>query len=540
MMPGLRFPAPSSPEPPPAAGIPPPATVDPQGSRLAAAALTGGGRVAIGALSALLVTPFILAQLGPTRFGLWALAGGLIGLLRLTDLGQGRALARRVAQARGTPGVAGESVAAIAATRGLALLLGLGGIALVALLRPVLVGARLGIPPALAAEAGWVLVGTAGVAALEGLFAPGQAALEGLGRLDRVNLIDAVVQRLLSPWLVVPVLWVGGGLMGLVLKNAGTAVLAGLWTQRELARIAPPLAGARPALSGAVTGDLLRFGRHVQAVNLTSALIDPLAKAILGGAHGLSAVAAYELAARIAGQLGGACMAAAAGLFPVAAQLGGAPSGPERRHLMVDLHGRARRWMDRLTLTGWSLVAVLAPIFCRLWLGGALAPEVARAVQILTPGWMLALVALPAFLITQAAGTAARSTAAGLCTAAVSLGGAYLARGWGLLGVAAAMATGLAAGGLWMLAAFAREQGLTAASLLPDGRAVLAATLGALVAGGLVARALADWPGLLLAGTAGGTTALVVLRLSGEMVAEDWALLSTLGRRLAGRRGTRP
>jgi hypothetical protein len=515
----------------------PPAAAGPQGLRLAAAALTGGGRVAVGALSAVLVTPFALAQLGATRFGLWALAGGLIGLLRLTDLGLGRALARRVARTRGTSAGRDEAdVAAMAAARGLTLLLGLGGLALVALLRPVLAGPRLGVPPELAAEAGWVLVGTAGVAALEGIFAPGQAALEGLGRLDRVNVIDAVVQRLLSPWLVLPVLWAGGGLEGLVLKNAGTALLAGLWTQRELARIDPPLAWARPALVGAASAELLRFGRHVQAVNLASALIDPLAKAILGGARGLGAVAAYELAARIAGQLGGACMAAAAGLFPAAALLGAVAPGSERRRLVVDLHGRARRWMDRLVLAVWSLVAVLAPAFCRLWLGGALAAEVAQAVQIFIPGWILALLALPAFLITQAAGTTARSTAAGLCTTAVSLGGAFLARGWGLAGVALAMSAGLAAGGLWMLAAFAREQGLAASALLPDRRALLAVALGALVARGLAGPDPVGWTGLLLAGMAGGITVLAVLRLSGEMADEDWALLGSAGRRLARRR----
>ena len=516
----------------------PPGAADPQPPRLAAAALTGGGRVAIGALSALWVTPFALAQLGAARFGLWALAGGLLGLLRLADLGLGRALSRRVAQVAGTAGAdgAGKAASAMATARGLAFLTGAGGIALVALCLPVLTDPRLGIPTDLAREAGGMLLGTAVVAALEGFFAPGPAALEGLGRLERVNLIDAVVQRLLSPWLVLPVLWAGGGLMGLVLKNAVMALLAGFWTQRELKRADPRLAAARPVLSSAGAGELLRFGRHAQAVNLASALVDPVAKALLGAASGLGAVAAYELAARVAGQLGAACMAAAAGLFPAAARLEGIAAQPDRRQALLDLHARARRWMDRLVLSGWSLVAVLAPDFCRLWLGGELAPAVARALQILSPGWMLALIALPAFLITQAAGTAARSTAAGLCTAAVSLGGAYLARLWGLAGVAAAVAAGLAAGGLWMLLSFAWEQDLGVLELLPDGRAVLAAATGALAAGVLVAWGLAGWPILLLAGAVGTAAALATLRLSGEMADEDWALIGALGRRLLGRR----
>ncbi len=508
---------------------------NPDTPRLAVSALSGGGRVVIGALSALLVTPFTLDRLGAARFGLWAAAGGLIGLLRLADLGVGRALSRQAALTRRADPLVSATVQALATARGLAILVGLGVIALVSLLLPALIDPRFGIPADLAREAVWVFLGTAAVAALEGLFAPGQAALEGLGRLDRVNLIDAVVQRLLSPWLVLPVLWAGGGLVGLVAKNAAMAVLAGLWIQRELSRVNPVLAVTRPGLSPVVAAQLLRFGSHAQSVNLASALIDPAAKVILGAASGLGAVAAYELAARITGQFGGACMAAAAGLFPAAARLDGISAGAGRRQAILDLHARAWRWTGRLVLPGWCLMAVLAPAFCRLWLGGDPAPEVARAVQILSPGWMLALMALPAFLITQAAGQPAHSTAAGLCTAAVSLGGAYLARPWGLAGVAGGLAGGLAAGGLWMLAAFALEQGLRARELFPDGRAVLAAAIGGLVAGGLITSLPAVWPGLLLSGAAGAAAALATLRCSGELTDDDQALLGDLGRRLTGR-----
>lgn len=508
---------------------------NPDTPRLAVSALSGGGRVVIGALSALLVTPFTLDRLGAARFGLWAVAGGLIVLLRMADLGMGRALSRQVALMRRADPHASVTVRALSTARGLAILVGLGGFALVSLLLPALVDSRLGIPADLAQEAGWVFLGTAAVAALEAVFAPGQAALEGLGRLERVNLIDAVVQRLLSPWLVLPVLWAGGGLVGLVAKNAVMAVLAGLWTQRDLARVNPELAMARPGLSPVVAVQLLRFGGHAQSVNLASALVDPAVKGILGAASGLGAVAAYELAARITGQFGGACMAAAAGLFPAAARLDGITAGAGRRQAILALHDQAWRWTCRLVLPGWCLVAVLAPAFCRLWLGGDPAPEVARAVQILSPGWMLALMALPAFLITQAAGNPVHSTAAGLCTAVVSMGGAYLARSWGLAGVAGGLAGGLAAGGLWMLAAFALEQGLRARELLPDGRAVLAAAIGGLVAGGLIASLPAVWPGLFLSGAAGAAAALATLRRSGELTDDDQALLGDLGKRLIGR-----
>lgn len=480
--------------------------------RLAAAALSGSGRVLIGALSALLVTPFALKALGPERFGLWALAGSLIGLLRLLDLGQGRALSRQVAR-----GDADRSEL-LATGRSLAWGLGLGGLALVALLRPLLASPRLGVPPELADEAGRVLLGTAAVAALEGLFAPSQAALEGLGRLARLNLIDTVVQRLLSPWLVVPVLWAGGGLLGLVAKNAAVALLAGLWIQRELAREDPALAGLGPGGSRRTARRLVGYGARVQAVNLSAALVDPLAQAFVGAGSGLAALSAYVLAGNLARQAATACMAGIQALFPLASALGAeAGPGADRRAALRELHARARRWLDPFLLPAAALGLALGPAFCLAWLGPPLAGEVALLLPLLAGGWLLALLALPAFLIDQAAGRASSSTAAGLGGAALSILGAYLGRGAGPAGVALGVSGGLAAGALWTWAAACRDLGLRPAALLPDLRALAAALLAALLARGFLSLGLSGWPGLLLAGGAAAAGALLFLRLSGAL-----------------------
>lgn len=488
--------------------------------RLAAAALSGSGRVLIGALSALLVTPFALRALGPERFGLWALAGSLIGLLRLLDLGQGRALSRTVAR----DGAA--AAPALATGRSLAWLIGLGGLALISLLRPFLSSPRLGVPPHLAGEAGWVLLGTAAVAALEGLFAPGQAALEGLGRLARLNLIDTVIQRLLSPWLVLPVLLAGGGLMGLVVKNAAVALLAGLWIQRELARAAPQLAGLRPGGSPTQARRLLTYGIQAQAVNLSAALVEPLAQAFVGASSGLGALSAYALAGRLANQAAAACMAALQALFPLASALGaaseaardgagGGAAAPAAAALRA-LHARARAWLDPVLLPAAALGLALGPAFCGLWLGPPVDAAVARLLPLLAVGWLPALLALPAFLLQQAGGRTSSSTTAGLLGAAVSILGAYLGRGSGPSGVALGVSAGLAAGALATAFAARRDLGLGPGELLPGWRALAAALPAALASRGLLAALAAGaWWSLALAALGGAAAAAVWLRLSG-------------------------
>jgi hypothetical protein len=143
-----------------AGDTPPPIAPPPRAVQLARNALTGAGRYGASALLALLITPYVLHVLGRERYGIWALAGAVLPVARLLDMGLYRAVTREVADADGQ-GRAFNADGAVGTGRWL--LLGLGTLVLAALfgVSERLVADGLRVPPLLQAEARYVIVGTA-------------------------------------------------------------------------------------------------------------------------------------------------------------------------------------------------------------------------------------------------------------------------------------------------------------------------------------------------------------------------------------------
>jgi O-antigen/teichoic acid export membrane protein len=486
--------------------------------------VSGGGRYGVAAVLALAVTPYALGVLGDQRFGVWALAGAVLSTLRLLDLGLNRALVRAVADAAGRDAL-GAARPAFGTARALALLLAPTIAAPVWLVRRPLVDGLFRVPGPLQAAAEYVVVGTAIVVAVEVLFAPYQAALDGLGRMDLTNAVDTV-QRVLSALGVVLVLSMGWGLPGLVWKNVATALLAGLAYRLLLHRRSPDLAGTGFRLEVPEARSLLSFGRHVQVVNLGSLLIEPVSKVLLSREVGLGAVTAFELATRVTSQVGGAFLALSAALFPAAAELRAA-TGSASRRAVAALYDSAARYLAWVALPAYGLLVALAAPFVLAWLGPDY-DRVAWAIAVLGAGWLLAVVSTPAFVIAQAAGRERLSTAASLVTVGVAIGSmAVLVGPFGLEGVVVGVALGLVGGGVAILAAFARAYGLGRRVITVVGwRAVAAAATGAgasslavhVLPPGLIGLVLAGMTGLavygaaMMAGGAVGTVEREALR----------------------------
>jgi O-antigen/teichoic acid export membrane protein len=495
-------------------------------------ALSGGGRYAIGALLGLIVTPYALSVLGTERFGLWAVAGAVLTVVRLLDLGLGRAMTRAVAGAmgRGSPGTARP---ALDVGRGMLALIGASLAATVFVLRGPIVGALLHVPPALTSEAGFVIVGTAAVGALEGLFAPSRAVLDGVGRMDLSNGIDTV-QRILSALGVVVVLWAGWGLQGLVWKNMLLALGTGLVLVLVVRRTVPELAPLRLAWDRDVAGEMLRFGRHVQTVGLTGVAMDVGGKLVLSRVVGLSSVAAFEIAMRVAGQMAGALMAASTAVFPAAAEAGAARESEahtgglsDRDAALLAMHSASARYLSWLALPSFSILIVLSLPFVAAWLGPGHV-DVATTLAILAAGYLVAVLSMPAHMVCQASGRERVSTVAATSTAVVGLtAAALLAREFGLAGAVTGVAMGLAVGGLamWWLFARAFDVGL-GGMVFVSGRSVVAALAAAVCAGALGVVLSVSLLAVVLAASAGLALFVALLVVSGEVSDVDRAVLS--------------
>ncbi len=490
---------------------------------LARNAVTGAGRYAVGAVFALVVTPYAYHTLGAERFGVWALGGIVLAWARLLDLGLYRALVWHVARAsaRGDPR---SAAAALATARRLAvgLAAGTAGAAWVAV--DVAVGRVFVVPPGLRAEAEAAIVGTALVAAIETACAPWQAALDGVGRMDVGNAIDAIVQRIASPLGVLVVLGAGWGIPGLVAKNVAAAVVAGVLYHRGLRRVAPDLAASPASWNARTARDLVAFGRHAQAVTLASALVEPAAKTLLSREVGLAAVAAYEIAARVTGQCAGVLGALAGALFPAAAAAGaGDGAGRDR----VALYRTAMRYHAWLVWPAYAVLVALAGPFAAAWLGPGRS-DVADGVALLGAGWVVAVASLPAFHVAMAGGRPDLSTVGGLTTAGVGIAAAAALVGpAGGRGVAGGVALGLAAGGVVLLVRFGRAFGLGAAALgiLPWRVAAAAGAAGG-AAHWVAGQLPAALSGVAVAGAVGLGIAAGVLGATGAITAADRARLA--------------
>lgn len=492
---------------------------------LARNALTGAGRYGVTALLALAVLPYTLDHLGRERFGIWALAGVILPAARLLDLGLNRSLTRAVALAKGR-GELSAAGTALATGRGVALALGCGWIVLMWFVSPPLVR-WLNVPPHLQGEAVYVLVGTTVVAAIEFTFAPFQAALDGLGRMDLSNGVDTV-QRIFSALGVVVVLALGWGLPGLVWKNAATTLVAGLAYLLLLRRRAPELRHLPIRLQPSELRALLAFGRHVQAVNLGALLIEPVTKALLSRATGPASVGLYDVAVRVVSQVSGAFLALTMAFFPAAAEVRAITREGDRTALL-GLFRSATRTTAWLALPVFGLLIALAQPFILAWLGPGYQP-VAWAIGGLGAGWLVAILSAPAYLVAQAGGHERTSTAASLTTAAVSVSLALALIGrLGLTGAVLAAGVGLAAGGVTMLAGFARIYGLRWEVVTVIGWRAPLATMLCVLAARLGTEVLPPSLALvLLAGVLGLALYGVLLTAMGVLGRSEWAFARAL------------
>lgn len=529
------------------------------GAGVARNAGAAAGRYALAALLALAVAPYAVGTLGEAGYGVWALAGSVLAAARWLDLGLERAMVRATAGSVGSEDVQ-DARASLATGRamltGMAVLLGLG----MAVGHALGLGEALGIPPGLRADAAYVMVGTALVAAIDARFAGDRAALDGIGHMHVSRAIDAG-QRIASALGVVLVLGAGFGLRGLVWKNAVTALAAGLALRRALRSAAPDLAraGARPSTAHA--RELWRFGRHVQAVGVSALVYDAGAKLILARGSGLAALAAFELGLQTVRQAAGALNSVGEALFPSAATIAGrgpngtgadhhadprsapdldpssesrpdldagrrseldantrigAGRGRDRIRRLARLNASATRYSSWLSLGSLGLLAGLAGPFAEAWLGGSIDPRpVAVVIQLCCAGWASALLAGPAHAVAQASGHARDSSRAAILTAAVALAAVLaMVPAGGAAGAALGVALGLGVGAVYMLLAFARRFEVGLAGLgVPGIRGWLAVALGVAAARAVLAvlpETSARAAGLVAVGSAAVTGAVVI------------------------------
>lgn len=487
----------------------------------------------------LLLTPWVLRDLGPEGFGVWSLLFLLTGYFAAGDLGLSSAMTRLVADG-GARGERHGFQELFRCSLGVYPVMALAWLGVVLVFRdPWLEFLR--VPAALLPESRRILL--LSPLLLLGLGIQGLAGglLSGLQRTDIVNRnqLLASIPGFGGVWLA---LSLHLGLMGLFWAALAGVAAGMLLNVAESARREPEIRWV-PAWPGRIfLSGPGWFGARVQLITLAALFHVQVDKILLAHFRGLSTVSEYELGFRIASLVLSFPMLTLPAIMPAAARLSSGGRVDDVRRLYVD--GSRILLLLALPLAGIGLV--ISPGMISGWLG---APHEA---VVMAARWLL--LAGSVNLLTGVGTSIARGTGAvnlelvyALVSQALHLAlSLLLVNALGLQGVLYAQFLSVLLGTLLFLALFHRRAGASTPGFLRE--AVMPSALAGVVAGvvalGIMMAPLPGWPsagrlGILariaVSGLVGGAAALTVGRLAGWVRTDDLGLIrAALGRKPAG------
>ncbi len=323
-----------------------------------------------------LLTPFILARLGPGTYGIWVLVGSVVGYGTLLDFGIGGAVIKYVAEyhARGALDEARALIAtALRLYAGLGLLAALLAIVLAPLF-PVLFR----VPPqdsALAIQLVLLMGLTLGISLP---CSTASAVLCGLQRYDLVNIFTAF-WTLASALGTVVVLLLGGGLLGMIAINLPITLVLQLALVRTLRRVAPELRFGWRGAERRLMRSVVSYSSSVFLIQAAGQLQTKTDEIVIGAMLPVSAITPYALARRLSETAQLVANQFMKVLLPLASELHATDDRGRLRALYV--------LSTRLTLAislpiACALIFLARPLLT-LWVGVAYAEE-AQLVVILT------------------------------------------------------------------------------------------------------------------------------------------------------------
>ncbi len=399
------------------------------------------GRAASGVLWVLL-TPFVLARLGPERFGVWSLFFAVSGYIATLDLGMASSVARFLAV-----GAAHGDREAVRGTlaRSLVLACGLGALwstACIVLRGAFVVGFH--VPAPLRTEVEFSLMVFAASLLVFCVAQVLQGGLIGLQRLHLSNLWF-LAGLLVHATVLLAGLARGGGLMVTAVAMVAGNTVCGLLSAFSLER----------ALRGLPHGEgtqvswrqLMGFGGVVQATNAFAMGQLQVGKFLLGLLGQLTWVTQFELGFRVANALWGLPQLVQGAVIPAAAHASALAGREELRHLY--------RWSCRwqFAFAGWVLggLWLTAPALFAAWVGPGYTDAV-TVTEALAVAFAVATLAGPASAVTRGAGWPGLETAwVGIAlTLNVAASFPLIAR-FGTAGAAYAMGLSYAVASTWLI-----------------------------------------------------------------------------------------
>jgi O-antigen/teichoic acid export membrane protein len=318
---------------------------------------------AVNALVILGLTPFVLAQLGVERYGIWILINSFIGYYGLLDFGFRAGVNQFLIR---TVAAKDFNEANIVFSSAVAALAGLGIIiALLTIVGMFFAPDLLDIADSDRREAVYSIAIVGLAAAIQVLFSPFGAVFVAKQRFDLLNLV-AISMRLTSAALTIICLYMGFGLPGLAAAAASSTVGGCLLHAIIARRILPSLVITLKLVKLEKLRGIGSFGLWNFLIAVTDYVYLSLLPILVAAFMPLAAVGHYALAAGLWHELNRLFSPIGQVLYPVAAEM----------HVKDEILGLQRLYVDGtrlillVVLPATMLAAVWAEDFYFLWVGG--------------------------------------------------------------------------------------------------------------------------------------------------------------------------
>lgn len=317
---------------------------------------------AVGAFISLLLTPLVLRELGPARYGIWILTQSIIGYYGILDLGFRAGLSQRLTRSLAV----GEFVVASEYLSSAALaFMGFGAfLASVTTAVAFLAPHVFDVPPEVASETFWCILIVGIGSSIQYVFFPYAAILPAAQRFDIANLIG-ISTRLLTAAGIVLALHLDSGLVGVSAAAFSANVVDYMLRWRLSRRVVPELRFSRHLATFARLRDIFSFGFWNLLISINYYAFQHVPNIIIASFMRLPAVGQYALATGLSQQISSVLNPIGQVLYPAATAL----HAQDNRAGLERLYHDGSRMMMLVMVSVVLIAWFWADDFYRLWIG---------------------------------------------------------------------------------------------------------------------------------------------------------------------------
>ncbi len=339
------------------------------------------------------IVPFTLKKLGIELYGIWALGGVVISFAQLSDLGMGSAIIRFVAQylKNSDSNAINELINTTIITY---MVIGSFIVIVIILVLNWIIINIFRVPSSLHGDARVAITGALLIFLCNLLMGVFTNMLVGFQRIDLSNIMNTLSVFLQSGGTFIT-LSLGWGIKGLVISNFFAILCTGTISIIIVRKIFPAL-GIHPRfVSFRTLKTILSFSLQIQAASLIALAFDPFIRILITNFSGLSFLSYYDIANKLISNVRSVFMAAITPLLPASAEIS---TGDLDKSRVIRMHYHSERYLLMLAPIMFFLSSALMPYFISLWIGKGYG-FTSLSYQVMAMGWLLSLLATPAFVM---------------------------------------------------------------------------------------------------------------------------------------------